>query len=475
MKARCFSTVAGGLAVVAILCATPPYCEGASSALRFMTDGQWCNVADCPALDVTGHLTVEAWVKPDILANDYWFKFIVSKELDGTGYALLATGDCYQFEANTVTGGAANMLRGNTPMAFGLWTHVAGVWDGSEVKLYINGRLDASGADPYAPVANNFPLWIGSSPFGNDTIWRGDLDEVRIWAKAKSQSEIQEQMNLSLTGQETGLRGYWRLDEGGGEVIADTVGQCPNGDLGAPPDNPDWVPGLDLLTVTVSRSGFRYNRATRRFVQDITVRNFGSVNISGPVLLVLDDLSANATLFRAMGFTSAVSPLGSPYVTLNLGGAGTLAAGQSVVTTVEFVNPSLHGITYTARVLAGPWIEPALTDVTSGMAITRSGYRFQISTQRFLQNVSIQNIGSAGITGPVSLVLDDLSANATCFGATGVTSAISPLGSPYYDLNLGTSAVLAPGQTVTVTLQFEDPTKTGITYNTRVLAGPGTR
>ena len=61
----------------------------------------------------------------------------------------------------------------------------------------------------------------------------------------------------------------------------------------------------------------------------------------------------------------------------------------------------------------------------------------------------------------------DLSANATLHNSNGVTLETAPAGSPYINLNLGA--------TVSVTLEFVDPTMQGISYSPRVLAGSGSR
>jgi hypothetical protein len=114
-------------------------------------------------------------------------------------------------------------------------------------------------------------------------------------------------------------------------------------------------------------------------------------------------------------------------------------------------------------------------DVTASVAITRSGLRYDRASQAFVQNVTMRNISSSDITGPASLVLDNISANATLLGAHGVTGVVSPLGSPYVDLPLAFDEIFHSGQIVTLTLQFRDPTMQGITYNTRVLAGTGAR
>ena len=89
-----------------------------------------------------------------------------------------------------------------------------------------------------------------------------------------------------------------------------------------------------------------------------------------------------------------------------------------------------------------------------------------------MQTDTLTNNSANTITGPISLVLDSLSADATLFNATGSTDTLElPAGSPY----INTVVTLAPGQSVGVQMQFTDPTRGAITYNTRVLAGPGLR
>jgi hypothetical protein len=111
------------------------------------------------------------------------------------------------------------------------------------------------------------------------------------------------------------------------------------------------------------------------------------------------------------------------------------------------------------------------TDLSSQIAITRSGYAYNFTTQRFVQTVTLTNTGNTSVQGPVSLVLDSLSSNASLFNAGGTTACAAPLGSPFINL----AGPLNPGANVSVVLQFTDPTKTGITYQTRVLAGSGSR
>jgi hypothetical protein len=111
-------------------------------------------------------------------------------------------------------------------------------------------------------------------------------------------------------------------------------------------------------------------------------------------------------------------------------------------------------------------------DVSAAITVSRSGYALNPGTGRFVQTDMLTNNSANTITGPISLVLDGLSADATLFNATGTTDTLElPAGSPYSNAVV----TLAPGQSVGVQMQFTDPTRGAITYNTRVLAGPGLR
>jgi hypothetical protein len=106
--------------------------------------------------------------------------------------------------------------------------------------------------------------------------------------------------------------------------------------------------------VSITLGGFRRNLATGRWQQTVTLVNTSGAAMQGPVSLAVQGLSANGSLFNSSGVTNCATPVGRPYVSLNLGSGGTWLAGQAVTTTLEFVNTTPgQAITYTPRVLAG--------------------------------------------------------------------------------------------------------------------------
>jgi CSLREA domain-containing protein len=104
--------------------------------------------------------------------------------------------------------------------------------------------------------------------------------------------------------------------------------------------------------ITVTRGGYVFNLGTGRYAQTVTLTNNSAVTLTGTFSLVLDSLSANATLFNENGATGAsFPPAGSPYINAP---TATLAPGQSTSIVLQFTDPTKAAITYSTRVLAGP-------------------------------------------------------------------------------------------------------------------------
>ena len=109
-----------------------------------------------------------------------------------------------------------------------------------------------------------------------------------------------------------------------------------------------------------------------------------------------------------------------------------------------------------------------MADVSSEVSVTRGAYRYSFVNRNVYQSVTITNTGSAPIIGPLALILSGLPSGVSLMGGTGVTSG----GSPYLNV-LGSASVLGVGQSVTVMLDFSDPSLGAISFNTRLVAGQG--
>ncbi|MCB0807285.1 MAG: T9SS type A sorting domain-containing protein, partial [Bacteroidales bacterium] len=96
-----------------------------------------------------------------------------------------------------------------------VWQHWAWVYDGSQVKLYIDGNLSGSAAASGQFTNTGVSFAIGKSTLaGFNFVYGGRVDEVNAWSKALTQSEIQDMMDNELVGNEPGLELYYKMNQG---------------------------------------------------------------------------------------------------------------------------------------------------------------------------------------------------------------------------------------------------------------------
>ena len=100
-------------------------------------------------------------------------------------------------EANVYAGGSNRTAEGASLTA-NVWTHMAATYDGSTVRLFINGVQVASAAFSGSITSSTNPLRIGGNSIWGE-YFQGMIDEVRIYNRALSQPEIQTDMNTPIT------------------------------------------------------------------------------------------------------------------------------------------------------------------------------------------------------------------------------------------------------------------------------------
>ena len=97
-----------------------------------------------------------------------------------------------------------------------LWHHIAGVYDGSAMYLYIDGILDISISRTGNIVTTDDPVTIGSNILGGNParFFDGSIDDVLIWNRALSQQEIQNSMAAPVNSNAQGLVAHYQFNDG---------------------------------------------------------------------------------------------------------------------------------------------------------------------------------------------------------------------------------------------------------------------
>jgi hypothetical protein len=110
-----------------------------------------------------------------------------------------------------------------------VWQHMAWIFDGTSIKLYVNGTLKGSKAASGTFLGPAVAFGIGKSILGGfNFVYGGRIDEVSVWNKALTQTEIQDIMANELTGTEANLQLYYKFNQGvpGGNNASITKLDC---------------------------------------------------------------------------------------------------------------------------------------------------------------------------------------------------------------------------------------------------------
>ena len=132
--------------------------------------------------------TVSVWTK---LEQVYDYQYIIWK--DGIQWPEEGPGRRIDIWVEmtgpvTVMWNYQDRLDGRKVIADGKWHHIAEVYDGKSIKLYIDGTLDGR-AEPSGKLpTNKLPMWIGARPGG--VAAKGIIDEVRFYDRAISDEQI---------------------------------------------------------------------------------------------------------------------------------------------------------------------------------------------------------------------------------------------------------------------------------------------
>lgn len=310
-------------------------------ALKFNGISSYLTVAPSqPSLP----FTIEFWAKPS----------------DPSPVGMFDTASRLPYALRNYSGGRVEWWNTNPNLSLGTtagsWQHLAFVFRQTNVNIieyYRNGIPVATATGSSATTfAWTSPIRFGDINHGDAGRYNGLLKDIRIWNTARTQAEIQGNMNRALAGAEPGLLGYWKLSEGGGTTAYDSTANKKHGTIyNAAWDTSSYYafsgtrtsPPLDLSPVSsATGSSISWNATTP----------------AGTGIVVETSLDGGGTWRRATkgGTIPGIDP-GD-----NLAGKGLLVR-QTLSTAAGTATPLLHDLT--VRVEGAPPGSPGRVTVTA--------------------------------------------------------------------------------------------------------------
>ena len=216
------------------------------AALAFDGSNQYVDMGNPSVLQITGPITVSAWVEPAAVTG---LTSIVAKWPSGYAgeYGYILEND----NGTAIFGCSPDGSNGNdyvqttgVVLTAGVPTHLVGVYDDSELAIYVNGVLNNTFAYSGGVFNSSGDLTVGASSDGLQP-WNGMIGEVRVYDTALTGSQVAQIYNsgagLATAGSASAyLVGWWKLNEGSGSTAYDSSG---NGDNGTLVNSPTWAAG----------------------------------------------------------------------------------------------------------------------------------------------------------------------------------------------------------------------------------------
>ncbi len=329
----------------------------------------------------TSNFTIEAWVKRENtngiamifskyngnVAGNYWLG------IDGTGKPSLSR------EAQPWGVTATN------PIPVNEWHHIAAIYDGSQTKIYVDGVLSNTTSAPSSITHNisNIKVNIGAGLINNNPayLFKGDIDEIRVWNVARTATQIQQSFNSTLQGNESGLVAYYDFNQGIAGVnnasvtaVVNTVNSASNGVL----------------------TNFTKNGNTSNFVANSTA----NIDIAGAATICGN--STTQYTHQIPGGTWSVSN----GATATISATGLLSSSINETITVSYAY-TLNGCSFTAtKAVAINSPAAPVTNATINLCqgITTTALTATATTGNTLQWYTVATNGTASTTAPTPSV-----------------------------------------------------------------------
>lgn len=196
---------------------------------------QYINISTSKYLNPTGEITVTAWIKANRWQANYWEGTIAGKDdwASGThGYNLRAGQDgMLSFVIGNGTDWqdsitATPIMQNNT------WYHVAGTFNKTSSKIYINGEeKHATNFSSTTINGSSLNLEIGMDPYARDRVFNGTIDEVHIFNRSLTQEQIHALYMLEynrIASNETVVNETWNCCITPNDGTSDGIAYCSN-------------------------------------------------------------------------------------------------------------------------------------------------------------------------------------------------------------------------------------------------------
>lgn len=193
--------------------------EGSHSADFERSNSESLSITDASqsGLDITGNLSICLWIKPESVASpEYQLVSKYRTSDNNRSYRVVIDSTSPNgIRANLSSNGTSvAAARSATTIQASIWQHIAVVYNGTDIRIYLDGTLDSNGA--LNPLAYTSGIFNGAAAFylglqdGSSGYYDGLMDEVAIFNRALSSTEVADIFNDGIQDPPVGGQGTIR-------------------------------------------------------------------------------------------------------------------------------------------------------------------------------------------------------------------------------------------------------------------------
>lgn len=158
------------------------------------------------SLDISNQYTLAAWVYPTQATPMRVIDKNTAGTIDGFNFDLMPADED---RLNPRLCGPGKCYLSQESIPINRWSFIAVVVSEQTVKIYVNSLLRLKEPTHELTRTNNHPLRFGRTAVGDGNYFFGNLDDISIWNRVLSRTEIRRLSFQILQGNERGLIGFW--------------------------------------------------------------------------------------------------------------------------------------------------------------------------------------------------------------------------------------------------------------------------
>ncbi|MCB0735987.1 MAG: carboxypeptidase regulatory-like domain-containing protein [Bacteroidetes bacterium] len=227
---------------------------------------EYAHAANIQAYNSTQEFCVEAWIKPTYSSNTYHGK-IISQQINekGNRFELAVINQKLTFSYDAPSGTELEKVETGAIIENNKWYHVAANYKNKKITLFVNGVPTATKTSVNRISEGTGNLFIAGDPYNSNQFFKGEMDEVRLWNKAKTVDSIIINKALPLTGMEPGLAALYNFNRQINKQLIDLSGHRNNANLSksATLVAATWGANTDLNLLTRTHKNRTYKTGLR--------------------------------------------------------------------------------------------------------------------------------------------------------------------------------------------------------------------